>query len=127
MFWRLLEIHHGPRRTSSKLRLELPLLADAGHHEAAVLVLLDVAGVEELLEQVGSGVAILPLLLHLVEPLLEAVIVCQLGCDLLLLEELRLLVGCDLRLGAAPLGANLEEVGGNALARCRRKGWVRRD
>ena len=121
MFWRHLDFHHGPGRTSSKLRLELPLLADAGHHEAAVLVLLDVAGVEELLEQVGGSVSVLPLLLHHVEPLLEAVVVGQLGGDLLLLEQLRLLVGRDLRLGAPPLGADLEEVGGDALARCRRK------
>ena len=107
MFWRLLGIHHGTGRPSSELRLELPLLANAGHHEAAILVLLDVTGVEELLEKVGGSVPVLPLLLHHVEPLLEAVVVGELGGDLLLLEELRLLICLNFYFGAAALGASL--------------------
>lgn len=92
-------------------RQELPFFADARHSEAAVLLLADVAGLEELLQERGCKVAILPLLLHLVVLLLQAVIFRQLALYLLLLKELGLLVGLNLLLGSAPLGACLQQVG----------------
>lgn len=96
--------------------LELARLADAWHDEHAILLLLDVACIEELAQQVSSSVASLLLLLHHSDLLLEGVVVGELGRHLLLLVVLGFLVRCNLLLGAAPLGACLQQVRRDAFA-----------
>ena len=96
----------------------LELLAHTGSRngEGAIIALLDEAGVQELLDQVSSGLALLSIGLQHLHFDLHGVIVGELGLGLLLLKLLGLLVGFDLFLGATSLAARLEEVGRDALA-----------
>ena len=71
-----------------------------------------------MLDQVGGGLAFLSIGLQHLHLGLHGVVVGKPGLLLLLLEQLGLLLGLDLLLGAAELGPRLEEVGGDALAGC---------
>ena len=69
--------------------------------------MLDVAGVKELLDEGGCGIAVSLLVLHHLYLRLHGVVVGQSGLLLLLQNELSLLVIFDLLLGAAALAAGL--------------------
>ena len=85
------------------------------HDDRLLGVLLDVAGVDHLAEQVGGGLALVRLVLEPLDPGAE---LGQLGdCAGVLHVLVRggLLVGLDLGLGAAPLAPHLQHVGADAL------------
>ena len=54
-------------------------------------------------------------LLHLLYLPLEHIILCELGGDPLLFDHGGLLLVRDLHLGASPLAARLQQIGGDAL------------
>lgn len=97
--------------------LEFFILVNAWYYERAVLLLLYVAGVEELLDERGSGFTLSLLGFHHLDLRLQSIIVRQPGLVLLFLNELSLLVIFDLLLSPAPLAAGLQEVRGDALVR----------
>ena len=87
----------------------------AMHDELVLAGVLDQAGVDELAHHVCGESASLDVLGQLHHLLLEGMDLRILGLLLCLLLSSGLLVGLDLRLGAAPLGADLQHVGGHAL------------
>ena len=65
-------------------RLELPLAADTRHDEVSFLILMDVAGGDELREQVDRCVTLRLLRLHHLDLCLEGIELHELGlCSLL--------------------------------------------
>ena len=88
--------------------LELLGHAGARNGEVAIAALLDETSVNELLDEVGSGVAFVAIGLQHLHLHLHGVVVGELGLGLLLLELLGLLVGLDLFLGTTSFAARLK-------------------
>ena len=105
---------------SSLEGLESPIRTVTLHGKATIIILLQHASLEELLDQGRSCFVIGPLLLHHGDLGLQRLVVGELGLGLLLLEDSLLLLLLDLLLGATPLAASLEHVGGAALVCCRK-------
>ena len=96
------------------VRLELPLAADAGHGEVAILVLSDVASGDELLEQVQSCITFGLAVLHHLHLGLKDVVLLELGLGCLLLAFLCLLFGCDLLLAPSFFASFFKQTGRNS-------------
>ena len=91
--------------------LELLLALALSEDERPIFILLNQSSIHELADQVGCSLLLLIFLGHLIHLHLESIVVCQLGSDLLVLEELSLLLSLDLLLSASSLATFLEEIG----------------
>ena len=101
--------------------LELLLSADAGQSEVAILILSDISGADELLEQIKGGLAFALAVLHHLHFGLQDVVLLDLGLGCPLLSLLSLQLVGDLLLGPSALVPHLEQFGRDALGRCNNK------
>ena len=77
-------------------------------YKTAIVILLHHPSVHELAHETLSSFLVMVLLLHHLDLLLENLVVGQLGCDLLLFDELRLLLVLDLLLRSSSFAACLK-------------------
>ena len=95
----------------------LALAIRAHHHDVAVVVLVNCASSNHLVDQLLSGYCICKCCLHLLNLLFEDIVLLHLCFHLLLLEvSSHLLVG-NLLVGSPSLATALEQVGRRALGR----------
>jgi hypothetical protein len=99
----------------------LPLAVGADHDEVAVRVLLHCAGRDHLVDELLGHDSVGVRRLHVLHLRLQRVVLGELGLDVQPLSLGFLLLVGDLLLGASPLAARLEQVGGHALVGCRGK------
>ena len=98
------------------------MLSAGGMQDDAVLrVLLHVALVDHLVQELRGDLALVRLVLELADAASELLELFEVSSDLRLPEDLLLLGLFDLGLGASPLAARLHEVCGDAFGDCDKK------
>ena len=106
-----MESYTGLHSLFTLVRLELALATYTRHDEAAILLLMDEAGGDELREQVDRCVTLSLLGLQHIDLGFEGIVLHELGLGSLLFPHLSVMFVLDLLLGPFSLAPLLEQVG----------------
>ena len=98
---------------------DILLLLATGYTRSPLVIILDNATIDELLDVASYDLCLLHLLLHHFHLLLHVIKASHLRFDLFLLGWCKLLLLEDLLLGPSSLGASLHEVTRDTLGHCR--------